>query len=976
MRAIIVLSWVGLLCGAIVGAEPGKAGTEVKLPLVEVLVAPGQAVVTRKGKVEAQAGEYHVRVGGLPPALLSETLRVDAGPGAQVRSASLVLISTREVQPEEIRAVSKKINDTEQELRQLNDRHQVLGAELGVMQAFRPGSMKTNDAPAALTSVGKGKPSSREAQSLNSGACAGLALDPQSWLAIIRFVGKRAETTRQAITRVVARKSEVQARLNELRQQLGELRTTTVPARLVADIVLSVKQAGRIPLRLQYSVGHVNWYPVYELRATADGRQINLERQALVAQNTGENWQGARLTLLTLPPERAVDIPELSAWRIALQDLHGAVESSDFGNTRPSEEVIRDLADLPGPEALWTLRHGIPVTMRSMQRAFDYEDKLALEAVRLGRASLPGVGGRFGWRSGGGRRNLIARGGGSRRTESSVSSGLKFLYKRQRQDGSWNDTTSERNTVGLTSFSLLAFLGAGNSSKFGKYKRTVAKAQAWLIRSMWSNGRIGSCLLDQAMATCALSESFGMGGDPRARDAAMRGLHHLDRLLRLRIALLIPGLRGTVYPNGVENLAHAAMAVKSAGTAGLPVPPSLVKSLGILCRQIEKSYAGHRAAASVALTYNFLGASHTRTARFMPMILKNLPAWESGRFNLAYCNVATMACFQQGIRAEAWRKWNHAIKKMLMDPRHKKSWPAEDSWLGPLHSRVGTTALCSQMLEVYYRYYASDRSGSSEPQDDNDQGWVPVMPQAASKGRLFRFMVKGLRTVRSDGKFHRIPIDHCRVKAKCLHISTPVVYRGVFLQSEIVNPFAEPLLEGSARVFLGHEFMGEIRLPGAEKGELIQVPLGEDPYVLIKRVVREKAGKVKDGSGLMTLAMDISIQVENRRNFAVRVRLGDRLAISRDTRVRIRNVMLKGAGARPVTRNGIAVWEFEIGAGKTAKVSAHYEVEYPKGITPGLASREAGSNAYRMDTQIRSPVPNRFQFPGTQVPPDDENAGW
>src|SRR5215831_3721976 len=87
-----------------------------------------------------------------------------------------------------------------------------------------------------------------------------------------------------------------------------------------------------------------------------------------------------------------------------------------------------------------------------------------------------GGGGRYGGRFGG-RENLVARGGGTRATESAVIAALKWLARHQGPDGGWSAEGFQGQCIGgkcggigekdydtgITSLSLLAFLGAGFS---------------------------------------------------------------------------------------------------------------------------------------------------------------------------------------------------------------------------------------------------------------------------------------------------------------------------------------------------------------------------------------------------------------------------------------------------------------------------------------------------------------------------------
>ena len=57
-------------------------------------------------------------------------------------------------------------------------------------------------------------------------------------------------------------------------------------------------------LRLSYQVRGTGWQPTYRATLDAAKPSVLLERQALVAQNSGEDWSNVQLTLSTGQPGR------------------------------------------------------------------------------------------------------------------------------------------------------------------------------------------------------------------------------------------------------------------------------------------------------------------------------------------------------------------------------------------------------------------------------------------------------------------------------------------------------------------------------------------------------------------------------------------------------------------------------------------------------------------------------------------------
>ena len=73
--------------------------------------------------------------------------------------------------------------------------------------------------------------------------------------------------------------------------------------------------AERVRLVATYQVPGARWAPSYSLRLSGTG-DAELQMRAFVAQRSGENWDGVRLTLSTAEQQRWADLPELPSLRI------------------------------------------------------------------------------------------------------------------------------------------------------------------------------------------------------------------------------------------------------------------------------------------------------------------------------------------------------------------------------------------------------------------------------------------------------------------------------------------------------------------------------------------------------------------------------------------------------------------------------------------------------------------------------------
>jgi hypothetical protein len=342
----------------------------------------------------------------------------------------------------------------------------------------------------------------------------------------------------------------------------------------------------------------------------------------------------------------------------------------------------------------------------------------------IGATGGKGGGGRFGFRDGGGRRNKVRIGGGSKKTESSVDMALRWLAAHQESDGRWDCKKyggghHGGDDVAVTSMALLAFLGAGNSSRFGRYRRNVRSGVEWLIQQQGANGCIGQHRYTGGLSTMAIAEAYGMSQSSELRDAAQKAVDW---------AVKSQNTNGSwdYGPNSARSDLSVAgwwiMGLKSAKVAGLGVPTEVMdKALSFVDSwTTDTGKAGYTQAGSgsirmtaVSLTcQQFLGheRNHPKVIACAEATIKNLPNGQTPDFYLTYYQA--LGLFQTGIKSDYWKAFNDPMKVSLLSTQvtegtyeqNKGSWNHDGDKYGGSWGRVGQTALGALMLEVYYRY--------------------------------------------------------------------------------------------------------------------------------------------------------------------------------------------------------------------------------------------------------------------------------
>ena len=336
------------------------------------------------------------------------------------------------------------------------------------------------------------------------------------------------------------------------------------------------------------------------------------------------------------------------------------------------------------------------------------------------------------------RGKLAKRNGGTEASEAAVNLGLKWLANHQMPDGRWSlrafhqtgdcngacvagqGTDSDTAATGLA---LMAFLGAGNTHKWGKHKDVVKSGLDWLRQDQDKNGSFRSTgagtMYAQAMATVAVCEALAMTRDKRWLGPTAK------TALRYSVVAQGPtgGWRYNPWAYGDTSVTGwVLLGLESGRQAKIPFNRNtsgrLIQFLdSVQANKVGSRYA-YQAGGSARLTMTAEGLlcrlytgwmdkkrNHTGMQEGVKYLLQELPNWQGTHQDFYYWYYATQVLYHYG--GEEWNQWNEQVREMLVDNQLKEGHQA-GSWLRSIMydqngGRVYTTALALCTLEVYYR---------------------------------------------------------------------------------------------------------------------------------------------------------------------------------------------------------------------------------------------------------------------------------
>ena len=240
-----------------------------RAPITEVTLYPGIAAVQREARIDAQTRLLSFEC--LPASVDTQSLQISGDEGVRVGEIK-TLMQSRQM------AAKECTSPLDQQIRGLEDQLASIEAEEGAARLvgdFLQGMSKPGDeariSPAQIAGTSQ----------------------------VLRQTSRDNSLRAHQIQR---QKQDLLAQLQPLRQERD--RTGSEQSQ-VMKVSVQLASARAANVRLSYQVRGPSWQPSYRAQLNTTKQQVQLERQALVVQASGEDWSNVRLRLSTGQPSRS-----------------------------------------------------------------------------------------------------------------------------------------------------------------------------------------------------------------------------------------------------------------------------------------------------------------------------------------------------------------------------------------------------------------------------------------------------------------------------------------------------------------------------------------------------------------------------------------------------------------------------------------------------------------------------------------------
>jgi uncharacterized protein (TIGR02231 family) len=139
--------------------------------------------------------------------------------------------------------------------------------------------------------------------------------DAKSLAAIVDLIGKGSSGSLTRIRRAQVQKRELAKQIAALERDLARSKSGTKDTRTIM-VGVSAEHPGYA--RVSYQVNGAGWRPAYRANLDSVSSKLELVRQSVVSQTTGEDWAGVKLKLSTGQPRLSPQGPDPRPWLVSI----------------------------------------------------------------------------------------------------------------------------------------------------------------------------------------------------------------------------------------------------------------------------------------------------------------------------------------------------------------------------------------------------------------------------------------------------------------------------------------------------------------------------------------------------------------------------------------------------------------------------------------------------------------------------------
>ena len=180
----------------------------------------------------------------------------------------------------------------------------------------------------------------------------------------------------------------------------------------------------------------------------------------------------------------------------------------------------------------------------------------------------------------------------------------------------------------------------------------------------------------------------------------------------------------------------------------------------------------------------------------------------------------------------------------------------------------------------------------------------------------------------SNNEDHLISLYQQKIPADYQYFTAPNYRREAYLLAKVKDFSKYHLVSAPASVIFENMYIGETRVSPDQTNNEMNITLGNDPKISIRREdVQDKSGE-KFLSSYREKVVTYDFIIKNNKKEQISMEIKDRFPLSNNEAVKIE--VLDKSGAAKDDEKGFLTWNIKLSPSETKKLRVSYKVRYPK----------------------------------------------
>ena len=274
-------------------------------PIESVTLLEDRAVVTRRAKLDLEKGRARLSLENVAPVLADKTVAVRLEGDVALHDVRVKRVAkiVAETKPERIRALEDELRSLREALTSARAKWHAIEVEANGIETTEA---LATDEIAEDTAWGR--------------------LDVEAWTKDLESLSTREDRVRAELVEASAAMRELERQIADKHTHLAQLRSPGSALAASIEIDLESPADASVELVVSYVVPAACWRPEHVATALREEpARVRFECQAVVWQNTGEDWNGVEVLLSTERPSLGADPPRLDSDVLAVTRKNPAI---------------------------------------------------------------------------------------------------------------------------------------------------------------------------------------------------------------------------------------------------------------------------------------------------------------------------------------------------------------------------------------------------------------------------------------------------------------------------------------------------------------------------------------------------------------------------------------------------------------------------------------------------------------------------